>query len=304
MATPHDVDRTAVRRQFARRAAAPEGANFLWREVESRMLERLELVKIAPRALLDVGSGTGAGLQRLCSRYPETLAIGIDVAHPMLRAALARREHARSSLGRWLARTLGTKAAAPAHAPLLVTADAHALPLPDASVDLVWSSLAWPWLHDPPAAVREWHRVLRPQGLLMFSALGVDTLRELRALGAVLPEWPDMHDIGDLLVASGFAEPVMDAERLVLTWDDPARLLDELRAMSGNPARARPPGLSTPRARARWHEKIASLRGSDGRIALSIEVIQGHAWCPSRKRRHDGWAPIEVRGRRASGPSH
>ncbi len=305
-----------MRRQFSRRAAQDAGADFLWREVENRMAERLDLIRLQPAALLDVGTGAGRGLRRLAARYPQASVIGLDPSVAGLRRARAERAGAGSALRRWLGRALGSRGSdpgpasaagaspAPAAAAVgeaLVAADAHALPLRDACVDLVWSNLAWHWFHDPPQVAREWYRVIRPGGLVMFSAWGVDTLRELRALGAVLPEWPDMHDLGDLLLEAGFAEPVMDTEVLTLTWDDPSRLLDELHAMAGNPSRARPRGLCTPRARARWQQALDGQRDPSGRIPITVEVVHGHAWCPPHKRLAPGYAPVTLH--RRGGPA-
>ncbi len=122
-------------------------------------------------------------------------------------------------------------------------ADAHALPLADASVDLIWSNLALHWFAAPERAVGEWYRVARPGGLAHFSFFGVDTLAELRALGARMMAFHDLHDIGDLLAAAGFADPVMDSERLTLTWAGPQALLGDLHALGGNALRGRFRGL-------------------------------------------------------------
>ena len=163
-------------------------------------------------------------------------------------------------------------------------ADAAGLPVAPSSVDLIWSNLAWHWFVDPKAVLAEWYRAIRPDGLLMFSAFGVDTLRELRAAGARLPAFPDMHDIGDALGAAGFADPVMDSERLTITWSDAEVLIEEIRALGGNALRGRGAGLRSRADRLRWAAAVEALRGADGRIALSFELVYGHAWCPPRKR--------------------
>jgi malonyl-CoA O-methyltransferase len=179
-----------------------------------------------------------------------------------------------------------------------VAGDAHRLPIASGSVDLVWSNLAFHWFDDVPAAIAEWYRVLRPGGLLTFSTLGVDSLAELRAAGLARAALPDLHDIGDALVAAGFAEPVMDAERLTVTWTDPPRLLADLRALGGDPRRTRPRGLATPAARDRaLAEAAGRLRGGDpsAPMAVGFELVYGHAWIGERKRRDDGWSPVEFR---------
>lgn len=301
MPEPSDLDRAAVRRQFDRRASAPDGADWLLREVEHRMLERLELIRLQPERVLDVGCGLGDGVRRLRARWPRAEVIGIDLS-PRRAARAAAID--RPTLGAWaqgLARRLaGRGGDLPAGAGLgrYLAGDAHRLPLASSSVDLVWSSMGLHWFDDVPAAIAEWYRVIRPDGLLMFSALGVDTLAEVGAAGRRLPALPDMHDIGDALLAAGFAEPVMDTERLTVTWTDPDRLLAELRALGGDALRTRRKGLATPVQRERGLAALAQrLRrdGPDAPMAVSFELIQGHAWCAARKRLPDGYAPVEFR---------
>ena len=136
--------------------------------------------------------------------------------------------------------------------------------------------------------------MIRPGGLVAFVAFGVDTMQALARAGARLPPLPDLHDIGDQLLAAGFANPVVDAERLAVTWTSPQDLLDDLRALGGNALRSRAPGLAGRAARARWLEALERLRGDDGRIALDFELVHGHAWCPSPKPRRDGWSPVRI----------
>lgn len=306
MAEPSDLDRTSVRRQFDRRAASPDPADWLLREVERRMIERLELVKLEPARVLDVGCGLGDGVRRLRGRWPKAQVLGVDLSPRRVAAASALD---RPGLGGWaqgLARRLTGRGDGPPAGPLgrYAAADAHALPVASDSVDLVWSNLAFHWFDDVPAAIAEWYRVLRPGGLLMFSAFGVDTLAELRAAGLRTPALPDLHDIGDALVGAGFAEPVMDGERLSVTWTDPLRLLADLRGLGGDARRDRPRGLAT---RARRDRALAGacarLRGTDpsSPMAVGFELVYGHAWVGPRKKRADGWAPIEFRAARPGG---
>lgn len=287
MLTPPDLDPAAVRRQFSRRAAAAVRADFLLREVEARMLERLDGVRLSPRDALDVGCGSGHGLLALKKRYPSAALLGLDSAFAMAQAA--RRTLAAPAQG-FFARLRGAAAEPIAR---VAVADAHALPLADSSVDLVWSNLALHWFEAPERAFAEWYRVARPGALVEFSFFSVDTFVELRRLGARMMPFHDMHDIGDLLVAAGFAEPVMDTERLALSWADPAALLADLRALGGNALRQRFRGLLGRGQRAAWLRALESLRGPDGRIAATAEIVFGHAWCPARKRRADGLATVE-----------
>ena len=310
MPEPSDLDRSAIRRQFDRRADDPAAADFLLREVEGRMLERMELIRLAPTRILDAGCGFGQGLTRLAQRWPDARGVGIDLSA----ARLARAEAAnRPVAGGWLAGLLrrlgsGTEAGArnpsgaPQAVPDFIAADTHALPLASQCVDLLWSNLVLHWLDDVPAAIAEWHRVLRPGGLLMFSALGVDTLVELRRAGVDVPALPDMHDIGDALVQAGFADPVMDTERLSITWRDARALMADLRALGGNPRRGRARGLVSPRrlqAELQTLSERLSLR-PEAPVRVTFEVIYGHAWRSTRSRRSDGLAPIEFRPSRAA----
>jgi len=300
MAEPSDLDRSSVRRQFDRRAASPDPADFLLREVERRMLERLELVKLVPARVLDVGCGLGDGARRLRGRWPQAEAIGVDLSPRRIARAAALDRPVGGSWTTGLVRRLSGRGADARVGPLAryLVGDAHRLPLATGSVDLVWSNLAFHWFDDVPAAIAEWYRVLRPGGLLTFSALGVDTLAELRAAGLAMPALPDLHDIGDALVGAGFAEPVMDAERLTVTWGEPARLLADLRALGGDARRDRPRGLVTPRRRDRALAALAArLRGPDPAepMAAGFELVYGHAWIGEKKRPPQGWSPVEFR---------
>lgn len=287
MLTPPDLDPSALRRQFSRRAASAGRADFLLAEVEARMLERLDVVRLSPARVVDVGCGVGRGLPALGRRYPAAELLGLDSSTGMARAA--RDALAPPSRG-FLARLRGVPAGPVAR---IVVADAHALPLPDASVDLVWSNMLLHWLVQPERAVGEWYRVARPGALLDFSFLGVDSFVELRRLGARMMPFHDLHDVGDLVAAAGFAEPVMDSERLTLTWAGPQALLDDLRALGGNALRGRFRGLLGRGHRDAWLRALESLRRPDGRLHATVELVFGHAWCPARKRRSDGLSTID-----------
>jgi malonyl-CoA O-methyltransferase len=146
---------------------------------------------------------------------------------------------------------------------------------------------------DPSATIALWHRALAVDGFLMFSCLGPGSLPELRSLYAARAWGPpmaplvDMHDLGDMLVAAGFADPVMDQEQIVLTWADATACLEELRTLGANVDLQRYAGLRTPRWRDQLLEGLrqASANRSDGRIALSFEVAYGHAFRPPARAR-------------------
>jgi malonyl-CoA O-methyltransferase len=287
MALPDfQLDRRLVRRRAARAAESYAGADFLAREVARRMGERLDYIRVAPRRILDLGCGPGADQPLLRTRYPEASYLGVDFAVPMLRPGRAA--------GNFLQRLFGGGQRPAAHP---IAADAQALPLARASVSLVWSNLMLNWLHDPMPALQEIHRVLEVNGLVMFSTLGPDTLKELRAAlpagrGERVHRFIDMHDLGDALVKAGFSDPVMDMEVITLTYADLDRLFQDLRdSGSTNAAATRPRGLA---GRREWAQARAAYQALawDGRLPATFEVIQGHAWKMPPKVAEDGRAVV------------
>jgi malonyl-CoA O-methyltransferase len=271
------IDLAEVRRLFSRTERVA-GADFLRREIAARMHERLALVKLEPRHVLDAGCGAGADLGLLKARYPQAQLLGIDASAALLaHAAGPQTGGLKGLLSRLAPRGNG---------PLLACADFASLPLAAGALDLVWSSLALHWHPQPDRVFAEWRRALRVQGLLMFSCFGPDTLRELRgafaAAGLAPPVLPfvDMHDFGDMLVGAGFATPVMDMETITVTYGSAEKLLADVRALGGNPLATRARGLTGKRA---WRAMLAALearRGADGTIPLTFEVIYGHAFRP------------------------
>jgi len=292
---PARLDRLEVRRAAERAAPSYDAAAALHREVGRRMAERLALVKLRPRTILDAGCGTGEALGELRTRYPQATLLGLDQAAAMLAAAKRRAGAPRPPPA--LARLLGARAR-PAPAPLLVRADAARLPLADGSVDLIWSNLMLQWIDEPAPAFAEFLRAMSVGGLLLFTTLGPDTLNELRSAFAGIDRWThvsrflDLHDVGDMLVAAGFADPVMDAERLTLTYKDSAVMLRELKAVGGhNATLGRPRGLM---GRERWRRMLEALERCrrDGRLPATYEVIYGHAWKPEPRLSADGRAIV------------
>ncbi|MBY0557004.1 MAG: methyltransferase domain-containing protein [Burkholderiaceae bacterium] len=289
LSAPIDLQR--VRRLFARpERVAP--ADFLRREIAERMLDRLGLVKISPQRLLDAGCGTGADLAVLQKTYAAAHILGVDAAPAMLQAARQRAGRS-SSLNQLLSKLLPAKAGVD-----LLCGDFAELPLGPLSVDLVWSNLALHWHPQPDRVFAEWRRVLRVNGLLMFSCFGPDSLRELRSAFAeadlaehTLP-FVDMHDFGDQLVEVGFSTPVLDMETITVTYDTAAALLADVRALGGNPLATVPRGLM---GRQRWQRMLAALergRRADGKLGLTFEVIYGHAFRPAARMTSSGEAII------------
>src|SRR5665811_1899268 len=224
------IDKRQIRRAFSRASTGYDAAAVLQREVCTRMLERLEYIKLQPERILDAGSGTGWGTRRLAQRYPAAQVIELDIAIGMLQAAQGR--------SGWWQKLFGEAKR------LQVCADVEALPLGANSLEMVWSNLAIQWCNDLPATCVELHRVLKVDGLLMFSTFGPDTLKELRlAFNGVdqhnhLNRFADMHDIGDMLVQGGFADPVMNMEYITLTYDDVRGVLQDLKTIGAHNATA------------------------------------------------------------------
>ena len=261
----YTVDARFARRAFGRASATYDAAAVLQGEVRELLLERLGLTDLEPRVILDAGAGTGLASQALKRRYPKARVLAVDSAHRMLRAAAAR--------GSWL-RPLSR-----------VCADAARLPLKDASIDLIFSNFMLPW-SDPDRVFAEFRRVLAPRGLLTFTTLGPDTLRELRSAWASADSSPrvhafiDMHDLGDALVRSGFAEPVLDVERYTLEYADVSRLAADLKAVGEvNALAGRRKGLTGPRTFAAMRTAYEAQR-RDGRLPATYEVVFGQAWGP------------------------
>ena len=274
------VDTAAVRRQFSAVAAGYAEAAHVEREIARRMFERLDYVTLVPQRIVDLGCGSGAAAGALRARYPQAEVLGIDSAEPMLRAA----GRSRSVLARLLP---FMKAGKIRH----LCADAQALPLQAGSSQMVWSNLLLPWVDDPLAVFREVRRVLAPEGLFMFTALGPDTLRELRdafADGRTRTQrFPDMHDLGDMLVEAGFADPVMDMEKLSVTYPSLDAMLAELRASGATCAmRDRPRGLTGKRLWQAMRERYPAQ--ADGRLPVTLEIVYGHAWRGEAKKTADG----------------
>lgn len=277
------IDLPLVRRLFSTPARIAE-SDFLRREVATRLLERLLLIRIAPQRMLDAGCGEGADIVSLQQHFADARIIGLDGAFNMLVLARERRQITQSTLDRLLTRWLSSAGRSSAGG--LICADFARLPFAAHALDMVWSNLALHWHPQPDRVFTEWRRVLQVEGLLMFSCFGPDTFRELRIaferIDAVPHSLPfvDMHDLGDMLVHAGFSTPVMEMESITVTYDTPPHLLADLRAWGGNPLESRRRGLLGRAAHARLLDALEQLRDADGKIPLTFEVIYGHAFRP------------------------
>ena len=288
------VDKRLVRRSFEQAAATYDAAAVLQNEVCRRMLARLDYIKLEPATILDAGSGTGNAVAGLLARYSRARVIALDLA-----LAMARRAGARRPWWRGLFERSGPRLAA-------VCGDIEQLPLASACAGMVWSNLVIQWSNEPQRAFAEMHRVLAPGGLLLFSSFGPDTLKELRAAFQSVDRhthvhrFTDMHDVGDMLVACGFADPVMDMEVVMLTYADVRELMRDLKAIGAhNVTRGRPATLSGKPLLAKVAQNYEAER-RDGRLPATFEVIYGHAWKPQPRLGPTGRPVIDIKPRRGA----
>jgi malonyl-CoA O-methyltransferase len=281
-------DSRRLRKIFDRRAAAFDDVAFLPREIAQRMRERLDYIKINPSQVLDAGCGAGDDLPSLRERFPEAPVFGTDLSRAMLARALTH-DATDTSWRRFLPASLGK--ALGARGPRFAQADFSALPFASGAFEFIWSNLALHWHSRPDLVFPEWQRVLKVNGLLMFSTLGPDTLKELRGAYAEIEaahgvntnkhviDFVDMHDLGDMLVESGFEIPVMDQETLTITYKSPESLLADVRRWGAYPSRREAlAGATTRRMHQALLAALEARRRDDGTIPLTFEVIYGHAW--------------------------
>ena len=274
----YQVDKKRVRASFDRAAETYDAAAVMQKLVREEMLSRLDLVSLKPQCILDAGCGTGHASQSLLKKYPDAHVISLDFAMGMLRKTRALNE----SIAQRFKRLIGLSQQS------YLCADLEQLPLAANSVDMFWSNLAIQWSNNLDAVFADIHRVLRTDGLLMFSTLGPDTLKELRAASSVdgnvhVNRFLDMHDIGDALVRAGFGDPVLDVERVVLTYDDVISVMRDLKSIGAqNATDGRVRGLQGRKFLQNLAQQYEQFR-KDGKLPATFEVIYGHAWKPVDK---------------------
>ena len=299
---PPRLDSAESARRLARAArnfAAYDKGSALAREVAQRMLERLDYVKLEPALVVDAGCAAGNALPGLAARFPDARLVAVDrVTSLAARAERSARDVTPgpaliATLPGWIRRLL------PQSRVIAVAADFGRLPLSAASAGCIWSNLALHWSNDPAAVFVEWHRVLETGGLAQFSLLGPDTLKELRGAWGLagnrrVHPFIDMHDIGDMLVHAGFADPVMDMETITLTYRDLDDLFLDLRSVgASNTHPDRPRGLTGRKA---WRDMRAAYEAlrREGTLPATFEIVYGHAWKPLPRAGKDGIAVVRV----------
>lgn len=283
------LDPGLVRARFNRASAHYDESAAVITELRQRLLERLDLVRLIPERVLDLGAGTGTGTRALKQRYPKAQVFALDSAQRMLLQARAQQG--------WLRKFD------------LICGEAAALPLQPATFDLAFSHLMLPWCNAPDAVFEEVARILRPGGLFSFSSLGPDTARELRRAwrnvdAAVhVHGFIDMHDVGDALTRAGFADPVMDVETVTITYSSLEHLVREFRQLAlTNVAAGRPRGLGANIRSRQLASGYETFRRADGSLPVTVEVVYGHAWMAPKSGRKERSGevriPLERIGRR------
>ena len=261
------LDKQSVKRSFNRAASQYDGSAVLQAEVLSRLLERLQYIRHQPLSILELGCGTGKGIRGLQKHYPRARIYAVDIAHQMLLQA--------SRQYRWWKQKPR------------VVADMEQLPFAAGSFDMLFSSLALQWSNDLRLVLNQLAQLGKGGSLLMFSTLGPGTLRELDMAWRELDEQPrvhdfiDMHDVGDLMVQAGFAQPVVDAETIRMEYRGFRDLLGDIKGIGAtNAALNRSRGLLTPRRLRALEEAYRKHGEESGKLIASYEVVYGHAWLP------------------------
>ncbi len=275
-----------IARRLHRAAEAP----WLHGEVARRMGERLALIRLQPGEVVDWWSFNGASAELLRQAYPQATLLRVEADAGWLRG------HREATNAPWWSPRRWTQA----DSRRVVPSD-----VPAAGAGLLWANMMLHLVENPEALLLQWQQALAVDGFLMFSTLGPGSLQGLRAIYDRL-RWPvphapfvDMHDLGDMLLRSGFADPVMDQELITLTWPDAGALLAELRQLGGNADPQRFSGLRTPRWQQRLHEALRSLAGADGRLRLDFEVVYGHAFKVAARPRVAGQSTVTLEDMRA-----
>jgi len=261
---PGKLNQLHVRSGFDRAATRFAGADFVHRTAAEGLMQRLQPIAIAPRHVVDLGSALGAGSRQIARHFPKARILSIDRSAPMLKRA-------KDSRG-WFSKVRELQA------------DAAQLPLASGSVDYVFANLLLPWIDDVPACLREVARVLRKDGVFLFSTLGPDSLTVIRQAWSSVDDGPhvhhfaDMHNLGDAVMQAGLSDPVLDIDYLSITYRDSGAILADLAAAGArNSLRDRRRSLTGKGRVARFRESLDD-RAIDGVIELKLELVYGHAF--------------------------
>jgi len=267
------IDKHAARQSFNKAASTYDDVAVLQREVGNRLLDRMNLVRLSPSTIIDVGCGTGDMTTKLLHAYKQAHVIGMDFAEQMLGKT-------RSKVS-WREKVFGRR-------PALLCGDAERLPIADQSTDLIFSNLTLQWCNDLDATFAEFRRILKPGGLLLFSSLGPDTLKELRASWQTIDNrqhvhpFIDMHHVGDAMLRARLADPVMDMEYFTLTFNDGFQLMRELKLLGAHNTTVDRPHNLTGKTHMKQMLKAYEQYRDNGKLPATYEVVYGHAWSPEQ----------------------
>jgi malonyl-CoA O-methyltransferase len=274
----HALDKQRVRQSFDAAADHYDDVAVLQREIGNRILERLEIIRLEPDTILDLGAGTGVFTHALGKRYKKSRVIAYDIAPRMLQRARNRNGRISTLLNQW------------SNKHSFLCGDAEHLPLADQSIDLIFSNVALQWCTDLEHTFAEFRRVLKPGGLLMFSTFGPDTLKELRASWNAadsqteqhthVHDFIDMHDVGDAMLRAGMSDPVMDMETFTLTYTDAYQLMRELKTLGAHNVASQRRHSLTGKTRVKNMAAAYEQFRIDGMLPATYEVVYGHAWAP------------------------
>ncbi|WP_223668624.1 malonyl-ACP O-methyltransferase BioC [Kangiella shandongensis] len=258
----NQISSADVARSFSQAAKTYDEAAFFQRIAGERLFERLDYFKLQPETIVDLGCGTGVFTRELSQRFTQSSVTGVDIAEGMVQ---------------WCRQRSASEE--------YICANAMALPFEDNSVDLIFSNLAIQWLEDLPGLFKELNRVLRPEGLLLFTTLGPDTLKELKHSFAQVDHYQhvndfiDMHNVGDAMLSAQLIDPVVDAEPVVISYDKAMELMRDLKDIGAhNIDHRRSNGLMGPKKLKAVEKAYRQFAMDDGQLPATYELIYGHAF--------------------------
>ena len=272
------LDKKNTRQHFERAADTYDGSAVLQREIAKRVGKRLDYIKLQPNTALDIGCGTGYLTHDLLKRYPKANVIALDLAFNMVKKTI------KESNQDWTVRLNPLKRRSQGK-PQALCADAEQLPLKSDSVDLIVSNLMLQWSNDLAKTFTGFHSLLSPNGLLLFTTFGPDTLKEMRESWASVDETPhtspfiDMHEIGDALLQAGFINPVTDMEVITMTYSSVRQLMKDLKNIgASNTHSGRSKGLMGKQKLEAFEQAYEQFKTVVGLYPASWEIVYGHAW--------------------------
>ncbi|GAA4357993.1 malonyl-ACP O-methyltransferase BioC [Kangiella marina] len=256
-----------IARSFSQAARSYDAAAFFQRIAGKRLFERLDYFKLAPKSIVDLGCGTGVFTRELSQRFPQAKVTGVDIAEGMI-AWCKQQSQSEDYL----------------------CADAMKLPFEDNSLDLIFSNLAIQWLEDLPQLFAELNRVLKPEGLLLFTTLGPDTLTELKQSFAAVDAYQhvndfiDMHNVGDAMLHAKMLDPVVDAEPVVISYDKAIELMRDLKDIGAHNVNSRRSlGLMSPRKLKAVEKAYKQFALGNGQLPATYELVYGQAFGSEQK---------------------